>query len=203
MSERQRRALRGAGAAGLAVFIAAWFHIAAGGAAPTPLAVAVSIVLAAPACVLLACRRTSGWRLALSVSLSQFLLHALFSLGQARGATFTGDAEMAGMPGAGLRVTSVGSAAAASAGGFSIAAMWAGHAVAAALTIAIIRHGERTVARLIALAARFLVRVLALLVPVAGEVRRPVARASRRRATPVRLLSGAWRHRGPPVRFAP
>jgi hypothetical protein len=196
MDRRQQRALRGAGASALAVFVAALFHAAGGGTQPTALALVVSFVLAAPACVLLAGRRASLWRLAASVALSQFAFHFLFGLGQPSDVRFGGDTAMAGMPGMHLTVSG-GSAAAAT------TSMWLGHVMAALVTIVAIRHGERVIERMLALATRFLVTALALI--SAPSIERPHAPGAATLTPPVlfpQFLVGTTRHRGPPVRFA-
>lgn len=196
MNRRQQRALRGAGAAALAVFSAAFFHVAGGGAQPSALAIVVSFVLAAPVCVLLAGRRSSLWRLGLSVALSQFAFHFLFGLGQPSDVRFGGDTAMAGMPGMRLDV------AGGSSGAFATSSMWAGHAMAVLVTIAAVRHGDRVIERMLELATRLVVRVIRLISVTIAP--RPTISASD--SAPAALipqfLAGAWRHRGPPVRFA-
>lgn len=198
MTQRQQRTARGFLAAALAVFVAALFHIAGGGAAPTPLSLVVSVVLATPACVLLAGRRPSAGRLTASVALSQLAFHLLFELGQPSSVRFSGG-EMAGMPGMPLHVAGTGGGASAS---IATPAMWASHAMAALVTIVAIRHGERVLERMLQLASRFVVRVvrLAQLRPL------PRVRVLTQQAAPaVRaplFLSGAIRHRGPPALFA-
>jgi len=194
--DRRQRALRGVGASALAVFVAALFHVAGGGAEPTAVAMAVGFLLAAPVCVLLAGRRPALWRLALSVAVAQFGFHFLFGLGQPSDVTFGGDTAMAGMPGMQLAVSGGAPAE------LATSTMWAGHAAAALVTIAALRHGEQLMRRMLQLAARFLVRVVALIsLPVA-----PTARAAASALVPPLLspqfLIGALRHRGPPVRFA-
>lgn len=195
MNRRQQRALRGAGAAALAVFIAALFHVAGGGTAPTPLALGASFVLAAPVCVLLAGRRSVLWRLALSVTLSQFALHFLFGLGQRSGVRFDGDAAMAGMPGMRLDVAGGAGAAATS-------SMWVGHVAAALVTIAAIRHSDQVIERMLELAARVIVRVIHLIaITVAPQPSRAASDSSPALLVP-QFLAGAWQHRGPPPLFA-
>ncbi|AYG03200.1 hypothetical protein [Gryllotalpicola protaetiae] len=195
MDRRQQRALRGAGAAALAVFVAAFFHVAGGGAAPSPLALGASFVLAAPACVLLAGRRPALWRLALSVALSQFALHFLFGLGQPSDVRFDGDTAMAGMPGMRLDVAGGAGAAATS-------SMWAGHVAAALVTIVAIRHGENLLRRMLELAVRFVVRAISLSSVLVSPRRLVAARRALPAVLAPQFLSGAWSHRGPPVRFA-
>lgn len=194
VSERQQRALRGLAAAALAVFVAAWFHVAAGGAAPTPVALLVTFVLASPACVLLAGRRQRLWRIALSIGVSQFAFHALFGLGQPSSVRFSGGGDMAGMPGMHLQVT--GGAASA---GYAASLMWAGHALAALVTIGAICFGERVLRRMLELAARFLVRALRLVTAATLPVLRAAARGSGVALPRHRILSHSVRRRGPPL----
>jgi hypothetical protein len=194
MSGRQQRALRGTAAAALAVFVAAWFHAAVGGATPTPLALVASFILASPACVLLAGRRPRLWRLIASVALSQFAFHTLFGLGQPSTLRFSGDTEMAGMPGMTLHVAA-GSAPA----GFDLASMWAGHLAAAVITIGAVRFSERALRRTLELAARFLVRALRLVTVRALPRMTTSTDAALPSLQLLRLLCGAVRHRGPPT----
>jgi hypothetical protein len=196
MNRRQQRALRGAGAAALAVFVAALFHVAGGGAAPSALALVVSFVLAAPACVLLAGHRPALWRLTLSVALSQFAFHFLFGLGQPSDVRFSGDAGMAGMPGMHLQVTG-GSGAA-----LATSSMWAGHVAAVLVTVAAVRHGDRVIERMRELATRFVVRVIRLISLAARPRLSAPASDSPLAVLVPQFLAGAWQHRGPPVRVA-
>ncbi len=199
MTERHRRALRGTAAATLAVFVAALFHVAGGGAAPGVLGIVASLALAVPASVLLSGRRTSLWRLSASVAISQLAFHFLFSLGQPSSVRFLGDTGMAGMPGMRLQVVGAG-------GGTSVdltaPAMWAGHALAALVTIAAIRHGEHVLRRMLGLAVLGLRHALELaqLAPVAKP--RVVAQSAGRGVRRAHFLLSGLRHRGPPVRFA-
>ncbi|MFC4243717.1 hypothetical protein ACFOYW_10055 [Gryllotalpicola reticulitermitis] len=193
MTERQQRALRGIAAAALAVFVAAWFHIAAGGVAPTPLAMLASFLLASPASVLIAGRRLRLWRTVVIVALNQFAFHALFGLGQPSSVRFSGGGDMAGMPG--MRIDVTGGAASVS---YAASAMWAGHAIAGLLTIGAICFGERVLRRMLELASRFIIRALRL-----AQVRAfpPLRLAAPAFASPFglqRILSRAIRRRGPP-----
>ncbi|WP_022882114.1 hypothetical protein [Gryllotalpicola ginsengisoli] len=198
MTERHQRAIRGMLAATLAVFVAALFHVAGGGAVPGTLGVIVSLAFAVPASVLLTGPRPAMWRLAASVVVSQVAFHVLFSLGQPSAVRLIGDARMAGMPGMGLSVSGA-SAQASVASPAAQAAMWVGHAAAALVTIAALRHGERVLARMLALAALGLRRALDLVqarpLPRPRFTLCPAPRAAR---TPA-LLLGMLRHRGPPV----
>lgn len=194
--DRPQRAIRGVAASALAVFVAALFHVAGGGAEPGLLALVASTVLASPAAVVLAGRRSSLWRLAITIALSQFLFHFLFGLGQPSDVRFAGDAAMAGMPG--MRLAVSGGAAS----GLATSSMWAGHVAAALVTIVAIRHGEQVMRRMLELAARFGVTALALIAA-------PIAPRLRHRSAPLvppalfpQFLVDTTRHRGPPVRLA-
>ena len=94
MESRWARLSRGMLASGVAIFVAALFHVAGGGAAPGPLALGLSMAFATLASVALTARRLSLWRLVIAVGLSQFLFHVLFSLGGG-GVRFTAPGGMA------------------------------------------------------------------------------------------------------------
>lgn len=164
MSSRWARVARGLLAAGFATLVAAVFHTASGGAAPSVLALSLSLAFSGIFCVALAGKRLSLWRQSASVVLSQLLFHALFCLGQGSlgsagyGSTAIGAAaENLGVHGAhamdlGLASASAAVAADASSPDLHAAigmfgdgpAMWAGHATAAIVTIVLLRHGEKT-----------------------------------------------------------
>lgn len=213
MSSRGARVARGFAAAGVATLVAALFHMAGGGQAPSALALTLSLVFSSLGCIALAGRRVAVWRLTLSVLLSEFLFHVLFTLSPS--ATFSG------MPAdghlhAGMHLTMVPGAAAtaASTSGMSMPAtimgenpvMWASHAAAALLTVVVLLHAERTLLA-VARFAWFVLRRLAdrvaavqprsLLRVTTQAVEAPVAL---RRLDAV--LDGRPR-RGPPIAFVP
>src|SRR3954469_11517812 len=66
MSSRGARVARGLAAAGFATYIAALFHVAGGGLPPSMLALTLSLTFSGLACIALAGRRSSWWRLVLS-----------------------------------------------------------------------------------------------------------------------------------------
>ncbi|GAA4139928.1 hypothetical protein [Leifsonia shinshuensis] len=210
MSARGSRVVRGFAAAGVATLVAALFHMAGGGQAPSALALTLSLVFSSLASIVLVGRRVALWRLALAVPVSQFLFHALFTLSPS--ATFSG------MPAdghlhAGMHLTLVPGSAVASAGMAPAgmiagptflgedAGMWLAHAAAAALTIAVLLRGERT---LLAVARFAFFRLTRFADRVAAVAPAPL----RRVATPidtvpaslrgVDALIGSLRHRGPP-----
>lgn len=161
MSTRWARVSRGLLAAGFATMVAALFHSASGGNAPSALALSLSLAFSGIFCVALAGKRLSLWRLTASVAVSQLLFHALFSLGQGGGAVLSGGLSGGAVHGAhalhaGLGSVVAGGAAGTASVGISPSvhgtvgmlgdtpAMWAGHAAAALVTIVLLRHGEKT-----------------------------------------------------------
>jgi hypothetical protein len=204
MSSRWARVGRGLAAAGVATFVAALSHVAAGGGAPGGAGLALAIALSAVVCVLLAGRSLSLPRLAISVLISQFAFHLLFEVGAGGGGSSTMLTE-SGHHGH-LTLTTVPDAVAESAHpGHDSGMMWVMHAVAAVVTIVLIQRGERTLVRLAAL-ARAGIRSLALVrVPAFVEPlpRRSMVRAEGLpivdRLRDLGVLLGGLRHRGPPV----
>lgn len=215
MSSRGARVARGFAAASVATLVAALFHMAGGGLAPSALALTLSVVFSSLGSIALVGKRVAVWRLSLSVLVSQFLFHALFTLSPS--ATFSG------MPAdghlhAGMHLTlvpgSTSATSATSAAGMTMPAMifgdnpwmWLSHTVAALLTIAALLHGERTLLAV----ARFAFFVLGRLVDHVAAVRPAL---QRRLSTPVvdatravrrldTVLDGR-RRRGPPAAFVP
>lgn len=142
---RLTRLLRGSIAAGFATFVALFSHVAAGGAMPGPLGILAPLILSVMVSVLVAGRRHSLARLAISVIVSQLLFHTLFVLGTPRAPGATG-----GHHSPLIIPTSVGVDLPQ-----NDAAMWFGHALAAAVTIAALASAERVVLALGTLVARF------------------------------------------------
>lgn len=168
MARRQARALRGVVVASLATFVALLSHVSAGGAMPGPVGIVVPLTLAICASVLLSGATHSLWRLVPSVAASQLLFHALFvlgaptaSLGVAGHAHHATDADVAA-----ALAASQGSSTAVTHAMHADATMWLHHAIAAAVTIAVIARGERALARLVAFAFFVLRRLVVVLVPV-------------------------------------
>lgn len=205
MSSRGARVARGFAAAGVATLVAALFHMAGGGQAPSAVALALSLVFSSLASIVLVGRRVALWRVTLSVVVSQFLFHALFALSPS--ASFSG-MPMGGHLHAGMHLTLVPGAAAvsdtATVGPAFLGEdvwMWLAHAAAAALTIAVLLRAERT---LLAVARftffrlrRFADRVAAVAPVVPGRFPTPIDTVP---ATlhAVEALLGTLRHRGPP-----
>ena len=195
MSSRGARVIRGVIAAGFATFVAALFHVAGGGLPPSALALTLSLVFSALGSIALVGRRSSLWRTASAVALSQFLFHALFVLSPS--------AHFAGATGyihPGTHLTMVADASATmpgmDAGG---GLMWVSHLAAAAVTVMALRYGERVFVAV----CEFTVFALRRLLTVAFQVE-TFELPARVETVPVVLppatvLLGGLRHRGPPL----
>jgi hypothetical protein len=187
--------IRGSLAAAVATFTAAFSHVAAGGATPAPGAVVLSFALSALVSIALAGRALSFGRTALAVGASQALFHGLFStIGSS--ATMTMSTH-AGHDGSSLVATVDPGQLTAGHSGW----MWAGHAVAAVITVALIRHGERALALLRECASLIFARLVASPpAPAPISVPTPRVGGSRTiRAIERTFLVSGLRHRGPPA----
>ncbi len=192
-ADRARRARHGLVASTFATFVALLSHVLAGGGWPGWLGLLAPWVLATAASVLLAGRRPSLVRIGLSVAISQAFFHALFVLGS---------------PAVSGRPSGHHHAAAATlpvAGGQAVdASMWFAHALAAAVTIAVLYRAERIWALLQRLARSlgdWFRRRASVLSPahVAAAPRLPVDRAW---PIPAGLFPATLRRRGPPSLLA-
>ncbi|NEM92255.1 hypothetical protein [Galbitalea soli] len=217
MTQRWGRVLRGLCASGLAVFVAAFAHVAGGGSTPGLAGVALALALSGLAGVAIAGRALSRLRLSATVLLSQLAFHALFGIGAVElgigaarldaGAVQSGvgpsaavDAMgMPGMPGhAAASAGAVGTVIPPLGGG---AVMWAAHALAALLTIAALVWGERAVrslGRSAALAVSRALRFAGLRATTLSADAHPHATHPQHPVAAAVLLS-ALRHRGPPA----
>ncbi|WP_349865365.1 hypothetical protein [Leifsonia sp. WHRI 6310E] len=206
MGSRPARAMRGTIASAVAIFVAALFHVAGGGAAPGIVPVALSLAFATLASIALTSRRLSLWRLTVSVVLSQFLFHALFSLGDGTARFVGADGTTAAghlHPGAHLTMTS--GAMPASHTDFTAPSMWLTHATAVLVTVLALRFGERAFWSLFATARVGVLRFASLVAGAAPIPVRVVAVVSAvAAAEPARLRDlglplARLRHRGPPA----
>lgn len=181
------RAARGALAAGVAVGTAVLAHAAAH-QAPSTTAVLLSLLVSLPICIGLADVRLSRTRLALSVGLSQALLHGLFILAPALPAVGAGDGHHAAP-------TAAVEGAAPQAAGHMLPA----HALAAAGTYLLLRRGDVLVAALIDLLtlgpARILMGAVGGILPVAARCSVP---RTARRPVLFRVDAEPGTVRGPP-----
>lgn len=204
------RLLRGTGGAAAITTLAAALHSAAtAGPLPGVGLLLFSAVLAAPLCTLLAGRALSLWRTAAAVAGAQGLYHGLYALsGGAHavsvapgvGAAHAGHVT-AGAGGRALVVHASGAASDHAAGHGP--GMLAAHVLAAVLTVAVLRHGERMV---VAVAERVLEatplgRLLVALAHVVAPAPRSVRRRAPRRIVPAGclVLLGSPGLRGPPA----
>ena len=199
MDARRMRFHRGWLTAGLSVVVAAFSHVAGGGAEPGLLGVGLALAFALPVCVALAGRRVSTPRLAASVVLSQFAFHVLFSLGSTAttglGASGGHHSPLI------LTVRAAAGATAAPEAAMSTSAMWLAHALAAVVTVAAMVRGHRAMRTALRAASRRAVaagRVLGDGVVPVPEARllNAVVPPLRRGRLP-RFLT-ASPHRGPP-----
>jgi hypothetical protein len=183
VTSRSARLLRGWVVGTFATGVAAASHSVAGGGTPSALALVVGVVFGGMLSTLALTRRPSLPRLAIAVGVTQLAFHAVFSL-LGTATTFT----------AGHDHTAVFSAH--SHAHVDTPEMWLAHAVAGALTLALLRGAERAVWRLLTEVARLVVapfrriaavpvvprrrRLLVSLVPAPLLGRSPVSSLSRR-----------------------
>lgn len=195
---RQARVARGALGALAATVLAAASHGLAGGEI-SAFAVLATAAVALPICVALAGRVGSFWRLALGVTAAQFLYHWAFAgiglgLGSAQGAS------PAPLHAAHLNMVTSFSADLGAAGSAD-AIMWLGHALAAALTVALLHSGERACIGLLRLVASAIPSSVPAPVAITGP--RPLRPLFFRAQLRVRLAAlSAMSHRGPPLSAA-
>jgi hypothetical protein len=186
---RASRTVRGLLAAGLAVHVAAFFHVAGGGAAPAPVTVALTMAFAAPLAIAFAGRRLGAVRVAATVVLSQVLFHVLFTLSpaDAGGPVHAGHAH-----GDALVLPALDSV---------VPPMWQAHALAALVTTAALLAGSRALGAVEKVGDLVLRRLLTALAPTQPVVVRKAPLPET--AAPVlddRLVVAlALRHRGPPA----
>lgn len=192
----------------LSVTIAAFSHVAGGGAAPGVLGTILAVVAAAFVSIALSSRALSTARLAVAVTISQFVFHLLFSLGADLPSAVAGEhVGMLGMVmsgGSASGLPALSGAPGPAMDDMSDVRMWAGHAAAAVVTIALLLHGERavlTLARLATSRLALLVTVVSAL-PQALPARRPTAAlstAAHRGLHRLDVMLVARPRRGPPV----
>ena len=195
--------MRGAWFSAFATLLAAASHMLVGGNTPAPVALVATAIVVLPLCVALAGRERSLWRTSLAVALSQGLFH--WSFGAIGAVTAQGSV-----------VSGSGFAAAASPhadhlgslGQFvpmldSPGAGWlmlAAHAVAALVTVAMLRFGENALLRireaLASLGAQLVGKLPALSVALPRGGR--VSTFGYAPARPLATSRASISHRGPP-----
>ncbi|RFA17569.1 hypothetical protein [Subtercola boreus] len=196
MSDRAARVLRGVSAAGFAVFVAAFSHVAVGGTAPGIVGLAQGLAFAVLVCVALAGQSLSVLRLSIAVGLSQLVFHLIFSLGAPSGVTAVTSGHHDSM------VTFTAASGVGDAVMQGCDWMWAAHTVAAIVTIFALTKGERVIRSLSATACVRLRRLVALPFsePLAPhKVTVDALELEPDRAKNVWVLLGSMRHRGPPA----
>jgi hypothetical protein len=222
VASRWARVVRGTLVAAFAVFVAMFSHVAAGGSAPGMPGLAIALAFGVMVSVAVAGRRLTLPRLAVSVGLSQVLLHALFSVGSGGsvlgasggvvGATMTSHGDHSGHSGMAALLAS-GDAGASTAGSGAVTAMgmshadggmWLAHALAAVVTIAVLWRAERAIWGMLTAGAERLVAVLVgafVGVPIraTGISVAVVADALRSVRDDLGVVLSTLRHRGPPA----
>lgn len=190
------RVLRGSIGALLAASLAAASHGLAGGVI-TWTSVAATVVVTLPLCVALAGRVGSVWRLTLAVAMAQFMYHWTFAgLGLASGAGSGSDTAISPHA-AHLAALQTFTPSLASAGAAD-AAMWVGHVIAAALTIALLYRGERAFVALGSALRRVLFTAPALLLTSFARALPRVSAAGGSSLRERLLSASAISRRGPP-----
>lgn len=197
---RPVRTLRGFLGATVATLFAAASHALAGGDI-SGLGIVVTGILALPLCVLLAGRIASLWRLTLAVGAAQFLYHWAFA-GLGAASVSGASAETGPVSPHAAHLAAMQSFTPDGLGASPDAVMWLSHALAAAVTVALLYRGER--------AGLALLRIFSRAVPlVVGSLRMPTP--ARPRLTLISIPSAAMRlrdrlltaaaitHRGPPL----
>ncbi|ANJ28006.1 hypothetical protein [Agromyces aureus] len=206
MTSRWARVARGGVIAAFATFVAAVSHTVGGGSAPGGLAIGLSFAFSALLCIAVVGARLSPVRTVVAVSLTQFALHALYSVQGAAGATAADAGGLASATGAHHHAVLPLPVATTSAAFSYDLSMLATHVLAVVVTVLAIRHGDealRAVFRAGGLLVASVLPSMPTLVVLAPKT--AVARAARFEAP--RVLAGllylsAMRHRGPPQGFA-
>ncbi|WKT89588.1 hypothetical protein QYR02_01365 [Microbacterium maritypicum] len=151
--QRLIRLTRGVAAAGTATLTALLFHVSSGGEVPGWLGIVIPFLFATLFCIFVASAKPSLPRLVISVVASQFLFHTLFVLGSGGGDSATTPLQLS------HHGTLIGNLVASSSTNAPPVeppdlAMWAGHAVAASLTIVALSAGDSLLRCLVRISKR-------------------------------------------------
>jgi hypothetical protein len=138
--------------AAASLFVASMSHVAAGGHAPGPLALALASAFSLVVCTAVVGRMLTLPRLVLGVAFSQLMLHLLFSLDGGGGGALMSSGHH------GVAVARVIAPASGVLPPPDLG-MWGSHAVAGLITVVLIRWGHLTVRAMRALARPFAARV--------------------------------------------
>ena len=192
MNGRTSRLARGSVLAVFAVAVAAASHTIAGGAQPSLMALALALAFAVPLCAVLMAPRVSLVRTGLAIVASQLIFHGLF-------AVLGGDSVVSMSGPMAHHGGSLALTASTPASTHDATSMVIGHAIAAVITIALIRHGELAALALVRLLLASVTTVLAVLRAVPPMVRRPLTPPSAPIASRLRyVFLSAHVDRGPP-----
>ncbi|MCU1402492.1 MAG: hypothetical protein JWM70_816 [Microbacteriaceae bacterium] len=200
MTTRWARVARGGVAALLSVFVAAFSHVISGGTQPNSFAMVACLVLATLVCVALAGKRMSLPRLAVSVGFSQLLFHGIFSLWSAPAIPI----DAGHHPTDGQMLMSVTTMPAPAGQVATDSSMWLAHAIAAVITIAVLRYGEKAFWGLLEIAQFWIGALISR--PTRGPLPSgmhpvPVAAVPTFLPRDLVLFLSSMRHRGPPLRI--
>lgn len=218
MGSRWARVARGLLASCVAIFVAALFHVAGGGAAPGVLPLALSLAFSTVASIALTARSLSLWRLTIAVGFSQFLFHLLFGLGTGT-ATFSAPAGATHLhAGSHLTMTMPGVTPGTMPGPMPShddlsLGMWGAHLTAVLVTVIALRFGEQafwglletTRMHVARFADRRILDRLAIAPTLLSHASSAVASALSREPALLRDLGVPLlrlRHRGPPLAVA-
>ena len=203
MASRWARVVRGLLTAGISVFVAALSHVAGGGSDPGSLGVILALAFGGVLSIGLAGKSLSLLRLGISVAVSQFAFHLLFTLGAGTSAAAVMDAGSAHVHGAMIMPIAV-DASAAVMPMHNDPSMWAAHAAAAVITIVLLRQGESALWGLMELAratwAAVVVSRFVSTISVPVDAMRMRSAVSDRPAKPrLESILAARPRRGPPA----
>lgn len=207
MTTRWARVLRGLVAAFTSTLIAAGSHAFSGGSLPGVSGIALCLAFSALVCISLAGRSLSRLRLTIAVTLSQLMFHGLFSLmadASPAGSHGSPALHSAMMMGPGVLGDTLSSPVSHSPQLTSAAdsLMWAGHALAAALTVVALARGERAFWRFAALTVLLFARILhspRVHIATQSPSRSVIAEGRALLPRVSRLLHCLHPHRGPPA----
>ncbi|MEO9014969.1 MAG: hypothetical protein ABI275_06570 [Terrimesophilobacter sp.] len=199
MGTRWARFVRGWVIAVFSTLVAALSHSLAVGTGPSLLAIVLSLAFAGMACVGLAGKRLSLWRMSASVAFSQMIFHGIFS---SMSGPFPASVVLGHVHNAALASVPVLSSTHAShAAWHSTPLMAIAHLGAGVATLAILRYGERAYWGLLD-TTRVLIRVLfpaAPVVTVGATPRVSVTARTTFTLTDLGVPLLAMRYRGPPA----
>ena len=191
---RAARLARGWAIGSVATLVAAISHTAAGGAAPSPLAVVLGMVFAGLVGTALIGRRAGVIRMSAIVAISQVAFHLGFSV------LSTGPVSVVSSGMHHHLVTMAASTPMAHV--HTDPAMWVGHAIAAALTIAYLRRVERSVWTVLETVGRALLRRVTTVVAARRALASDIGTVSQIPVPRPSRLADAISRRGPPVPFS-